>query len=418
MFAHTLTVLSLFYCFHYISGNDCPDDRKAAEHAEAQLHNDLFCAYDYTFRPVKDHRSAVNISVRFAIKYISFDALEETFSVHSWVAMKWKDEYLSWDPSKYGNITEMQVESHLIWTPKMSLFNADAAVYQAEDIYTTCLLNNNGTVTCVPHVPHSGICRTSLKYWPYDKQNCTMYFGSWMHTGEQVNFTFFKSRPVITDDYQNGPGWKLLNVVPDRLPGHYKCCPNVTYPMLKYVFVLKRESAGPAAIIVVPSIVIVIMTTVSLLLDVKDISRLSLQCFSLFGHFVFITEIGYNIPKHSADTPVILLFIRDSMILCLMSILLTLLLSSLRKRLEPAPLWMGSLTRLVTSGPGKYVVFTEFDPSDTSDKKTLTENDVNEDSSRKSSDWIMFANIVNSIVFIIFVLIYVILLGVYIPQDS
>jgi hypothetical protein len=418
MLARTVIIFGLFCCYPTLSYADCPAERKEADHYEAQLTNDLTCAYDSSYRPVKDHKSAVNVSVRFAIKYISFDSLEETFTVHSWVAMIWKDEFLNWDPANYGNITEMQIESHTIWTPRMSLFNADPTLYQSEDFYTTCLLDYNGTVTCVPHIPHSGICRTSLKYWPYDKQNCTLYFGSWMHTGEQINFTLFKSRPVIMNEYQNGPGWSLLKVVPERLAGVYECCPNVTYPMLKYTFILKRESGGPAAIVIVPSVVIVMMTTLSLLLDVKDISRLVLQCFSLYGHFMYLSEIGYDIPKHSTDTPIILLFIRDSMIITLMSIMLTLLLSSLRRRAVPAPLWVVSLSRMVTSGPGKYVVFTEFDPSESSDNKNLTENDLNEERPTPASDWIMFANILNSFVFVVFALVYLILLCVYIPTDN
>lgn len=413
----TLFVFTIFNLFYFTWG-DCPPDREEVEHFEKKLHKDLFCAYDSNYRPVKDHRSAVNISVRFALKYISFDALEETITIHSWVAMKWRDEFLSWDPNDYGNITELQVESTEIWTPRMALYNADASAYQSDYIYSTCLLAKSGNVTCVPHIPHTGICRTTLAYWPYDHQNCTLYFGSWMHTGEQINFQFFNSSPVLMDSYQNGPGWTLLRVVNERLPGNYECCPNVTYPMLKYTFMLKRESAGLAAIIVVPSVVIIIMTMVSLLLDVKDNSRLGLQCFSLFGHFTFLTEIGYSIPKHGAETPVLILFIRDSMIVTLTSILLTLLLMSLRRRVQQVPHWLKSLSTLVVSGPGRYVVFTEFDPSDVDDKRNLAENEPNEGAERARADWINLANILNSIVFIIFVIVYVILLSVYIPKDK
>ncbi|XP_028166014.1 acetylcholine receptor subunit alpha-L1-like [Ostrinia furnacalis] len=411
----TLLVFIVLNYLKFIYG-ECPPERVAVDHFEAKLHKDLFCAYDYSYRPVKDHRSTVNVSVRFAVKYISFDASEETFNVHSWVALKWKDEFLTWDPSEYGNITEIQVESHEIWTPRMSLYNADAALYQSDQIFTTCLLHNTGNVTCIPHVPHSGICRSTLKYWPYDKQNCTMYFGSWMHTGEQINFTFFNKSAVILDDYQPGPGWSLLRVIHERLPGNFACCPTVTYPMLKYTFMMKRESAGLAAIIVVPSVVIIMMTMVSLLLDVKDNNRLGLQCFSLFGHFIFLTEIGYSIPKHGADTPILILFIRDSMVVTLICILLTLLMMSLRKRVEQVPVWLKSLSNLVISGPGRYVIFTEFDPSNAEDQKNLSENEPNESQSR--SDWITLAEILNNIVFIIFVIVYVVLLSVYIPTDT
>lgn len=416
-----LLTVHAFYLL-LVSAADCPPEREQPLHDEAKLSQDLMCAYNSDFRPVKDHRNAVNVSVRLAIKYITFDSLEETFTIHSWVAMTWKDELLTWVPSNYADIKEIQMESHKIWTPQMALFNADASLYPTDSFYTTCLVASDGTVSCVPHLAHSGICRTTLRRWPYDVQNCTLYFGSWMHTGEQINFTFYKNQPVVLDDYHNGPGWKLLNVAHDRLPGKYKCCPNSTYPMLKYTFELKREAAGPAAIVIVPSIVIVLLTLTSLLLDVKDNIRLILACFSLFGHFTFLTEIGYDIPKHSSDTPIILLFVRDSMIMTLVAILATLLLMSLRRKVVHAPTWVVSACRLVSSGPGRYVVFTEFDPSDVSDKKRLAEEGTTsstiEEKSRASDDWIQFANLLNSCIFIISVLIYLILIFSYIPYDK
>lgn len=398
---------------------DCPPEREKANHDEAKLHKDLLCAYNYDFRPVKDHKQALTVKVRFAIKYLSFDSLEETFTLHSWVAMKWKDEFLSWRPEDYGGIQETQLESHEIWTPRMALFNADASMYQSDQIYTTCMVSSDGIVTCVPHVAHSGICRTSLRSWPYDVQNCTLYFGSWMNTGEQVNFTFYYKQPVVKDDYQDGPGWKLLDVVNERLPGKYSCCPNSTYPMLKYTFILKRIAAGPAAIVVVPSIVIVLLTLVALAMDPKDNTRLMLICFSLYGHFMFLTEIGYDIPKHSADTPIILLFLRDSMIVTLVGIIETIFLMYLRRRKVPAPGFIVSVNRLVANGPGKYVIFTEFDPSEM-DTKELAGNssDMPSDKPPVTFDWVQFAIILNRINFMVVCLVYIILVGTYIPHDE
>lgn len=420
-------VIFVLFLVSYVPGTikaDCINDRvKQEPHEEAKLHTDILDFYSSSYRPVKDYKTSVTVKIRFALKYISFDALEETFTVHSWVAMTWKDEYLTWNPSCYGNIKELQVQSHSIWTPQMALFNADASIYESDVFYTTCLVDNVGTVTCVPHLTHSGICRTSLRSWPYDVQNCTFYFGSWMHTGEQVNFTFYRTRPIVLDDFQDGPGWKLLNVTNERLPGSYSSYPSSTYPMLKYTFMLKREAAGPAAIVVIPSIVIVLITVISLILDVKDCTRLFLLCFSLFNHFTFLMQIGYDIPKHSSDTPIILLFVRDSMLVTLTAILLTLFLMSLKKRVHPAPGWLVSINRIINSGPGKYVVFTEFDPSDSTDVKVLTEENINAsveagDKSQIIADWMQFANILNSFVFIITFIVYFVLICTYIPKDD
>lgn len=419
----TLTVLLLHLALllQVSADSECPASRKQELNDETKLHRDLRCGYSTENRPVKNYKNTVDVKVRLSIKYMSFDTLEETFTIHSWVAMIWKDEFLTWTPSDYGNIKETQVESHEIWTPSMSLFNADASSYPSDTFYSTCMVSNEGTVTCVPQVAHSGICQTTLQRWPYDVQNCTFYFGSWMHSGEQVNFTLYPTQPVLLDDYHNGPGWKLLNVDSKRLPGIYSSSPNETHPILKYTFVLKREAAGPAAIVIVPSVVVVLLTLTSLLLDVKDNIRLMLACFSLFGHFTFLTEIGYDIPKHSTGTPIILLFLRDSMILTLASILVTLFLMSLRQRTVPAPTWIVTVTQLVSRGPGKYVVFTDFEAGSSGESKNLTEDgasSTNEEEHRAAANWLQFANLLNSCCFIVSVLVYLILIICYIPYDD
>lgn len=423
-----LTVLLLLLALVGARADDdvCPAGRKPVATEETKLHHDLTCNYNQFQRPVKDRKSAVNIKVRFAVKYMSFDSLEEILTVQSWVAFNWKDEFMPWNPSEYGDIKETQIESHELWTPPLSLFNADATMYPSSSFYTTCMVNSEGMVTCVPQVSHSAICKTSLRWWPYDTQNCTLYFGSWMHSGELLNFTFYKRHPVVLDDYRDGPGWKLIKVDNARLPGIYTCCPNNTYPMLQYTFILKREAAGLAAIVVVPSVVVTILTLISLLLDIKDDVRLMVVGFSLFGHFAILIEIGYNLPKHSSgsDTPAMLLFLRDSMLVTLAALFVTLFLMSLRQRTLPAPTWIVSVTRLLSRGPGKYVVFTEFDPSEDVEKKRLsaeadgTSGAVDGSRHQQSTDWIQFANIFNSSVFIISLLVYLVLICNYLPYDN
>ncbi|XP_023934461.1 neuronal acetylcholine receptor subunit beta-2-like [Bicyclus anynana] len=412
-----LLALGLCLCLTApVWGDDTEDNKN--EHDEVKLHTALLKDYNSDMRPVKDHKSAVVVKVRLALKYLSFDSLEEMVTVHNWVALNWNDPFLTWNPSDYSNINEVQIQSHEIWTPGLSLFNADATAYHnSESFYTTCLVTNTGKVTCVPNVAHTGICRTTLKKWPYDTQNCTLYFGSWMHTGEQINFTFYNTKPVVLDDFQNGAGWKLLNVVNERLPGKYNM--NSTYPMLKYTFMLRREAAGLAAIVVAPSVILVLVTLASLLLDIKDNTRLILLCFSLFGHFTMTSEIGYVIPKLSADTPILLLFVRDSMIVNLVAILVTMGLMSMRKQLVPAPSWIMSVNRLVSVGPGKYIVFTEFDPSNDAEGKIVSEDLSTEDkNARTTADWVKFASVLNNLTFIILLFIYLVLICTCIPSDK
>ncbi|CAH0722514.1 unnamed protein product, partial [Brenthis ino] len=398
---------------------ECPPERKHITHQESKLYNDLLCAYPSVGRPVKNHKSTVDVRVRFAIKYLSFDALEEILTLQSWVFLNWKDEYLTWSPVHYGGIKEIQIHSFKIWTPRMFLFNTNLSGYWFVHLYTTCVVTSSGVVTCVPQIPHSGICRTSLRSWPYDTQNCSLYFGSLMETGEHVNFMFYNHTPIQFDDFQDGPGWKLLKTYNERLLTKHSYSTNSTYPVLKYTFTLRREAAGPAATIVAPAIVIVILTLKGLLSEIKNNSRLMLIYFSLFAHFIFLATIGFVIPKFSSETPNIVLFIRDSMIVTLAGVLITILLMSLRKRADPVPGWILTINNTISSSPGKYVIFTKFDPNEVLEEKSNSEgSSTNNDKTRVALDWIQFANIINAFVYIVICLTYLIFIISYIPKES
>lgn len=50
-----------------------------------------------------------------------------------------------------------------------------------------CLLFNEGSISCVPAVKFMSKCDTNFIYWPYDKHQCHVTFGSWSHKGEEVD---------------------------------------------------------------------------------------------------------------------------------------------------------------------------------------------------------------------------------------
>lgn len=52
---------------------------------------------------------------------------------------------------------------------------------------TTCLVFSSGSVSCVPSVKHVAKCATDFSLWPYDTHRCRINFGSWVHSGEEVN---------------------------------------------------------------------------------------------------------------------------------------------------------------------------------------------------------------------------------------
>lgn len=116
-----------------------------------------------------------------------------------------------------------------------------------------CLVLSKGAVVCIIPNRHDALCMPDLSKFPYDQQNCSLRYGSWVHRGEEVNFQLFK-KSVTVDDYVPNGEWKLLKVETELFPGHYNCCPNSTYPSVAFNFIIERHSATESATIIIPAL--------------------------------------------------------------------------------------------------------------------------------------------------------------------
>lgn len=116
-----------------------------------------------------------------------------------------------------------------------------------------CLVTSDGQVSCVPSARIEALCVADLSRYPFDTQNCTVRIGSWVHSGEEV-YLKISTPPVNTDDHLDNGQWEISSVSAYKHAGHYKCCPNNTYPSLNYNFLIKRQSGGHTTTIIIPAI--------------------------------------------------------------------------------------------------------------------------------------------------------------------
>jgi len=49
------------------------------------------------------------------------------------------------------------------------------------------IIYSGGKVLWIPPAKLVSTCIVDLKYWPNDVQNCTMKFGSWVHSADDID---------------------------------------------------------------------------------------------------------------------------------------------------------------------------------------------------------------------------------------
>lgn len=117
----------------------------------------------------------------------------------------------------------------------------------------TCVVSSEGQVVCVPPSHHNSLCVADLTKYPFDTHNCTIRFGSWVHSGEELDIRVAKPG-ISTEDLVPNGEWALADTNVIKHPGKFKCCPNNTYPSINFSFKIKRVAGAHTATVILPAI--------------------------------------------------------------------------------------------------------------------------------------------------------------------
>lgn len=115
-----------------------------------------------------------------------------------------------------------------------------------------CVITNTGTVSCIPPCSHSAKCIPKFDRWPFDQQNCTLHIGTWVNSGEEIDYKVLKT--IISEDELSSQNleWRIVKATYKRNAGNYSETKQ-TYPSLTFSFLIERHAAKYETLILVPA---------------------------------------------------------------------------------------------------------------------------------------------------------------------
>lgn len=163
----------------------------------------------------------------------------------------WTDDHLKWNPSDYNNMASITESSDVLWQPDLALYNSDIASSHNEFCKAAnCVISSTGLVSCIPPCSHDAKCWPDYKRFPFDVQNCTLHIGTWVNSGDEIDYkvqkTIISDHDLTSQDRQ----FQLIRATYRRNPGNFTDTKE-TYPSLTYSFLLQRHSAVHGAVLLV-----------------------------------------------------------------------------------------------------------------------------------------------------------------------
>ncbi|KAJ0171152.1 hypothetical protein K1T71_013351 [Dendrolimus kikuchii] len=382
MFSKHIFLLLIFFIPSILG---CVMNRTTAQRTWTDRLATTFYRKYHWFLPCPNEQMDLNI--QFMFHDFHFDNKEQLFLIKSSVLFQYENRRLKWDPKKYDNLETVTLNSRKMWTPFVSVFNGESRNSEIMS-YTPARVTSTGSISFTVVNSDTVECIAKLTNWPYDVQSCEAEFGPMYDSSEEVKL---KLAGEAIDLTQDDSLWYLK---------HYEqreFYSNKTDIQLKLLFVLERRAGTIVAMVIYPAYVLTILTLLPMLLEVTSQVRFGIACFRLLNHLIFIKHIALLIPKHSYDSPALLLLYLGSVILTVLCVLITLCLRGLCKK-NTSIRCVDNLVNLIQSSRAKFIFLWWYDV--------------------KENKWIQLANILNSVVFYVFVLVYFCLFLVLMPKPD
>jgi len=151
---------------------------------QSRLLNDLFSNYDGRVRPVKSDIDPVQGTLGLSLT----DVIETSpgiFSFEGWLAQKWKDEFLTWDPNNYGGLKKAFVyprqpgQKEGIWVPDFTIYHGQ--IKTTDVTPTLAMVASDGNALWIPPRIFKVPCE-SVSDDLQRNVTCSLIFGSWVYS--------------------------------------------------------------------------------------------------------------------------------------------------------------------------------------------------------------------------------------------
>ncbi|XP_071969552.1 5-hydroxytryptamine receptor 3A-like [Engystomops pustulosus] len=254
----------------------------------------------------------------------------------------WVDEFLTWDPEKFDNITKISIPTHWIWLPDIMVIEMVDVKKPPEDTYV--YIDYNGSVFYSKPFQIKSTCNFNIYYFPFDQHNCSLTFTSWSHTSQDINVRLRIDNNMLksfTSMFASDGEWEILNVVPSsKIMTYY----NQSFGETLFYIIIKRKPVFYIVTLILPSLLLMILNIAGFYLPPESGERTAFKITLLLGYSVFLLVVSDSSPP--SGTPLIGSYFVICMVLLVISVIECIFIVRIvhEKHFQrPVPKWLKTL---------------------------------------------------------------------------
>ncbi|XP_074492805.1 5-hydroxytryptamine receptor 3C-like [Sebastes fasciatus] len=285
----------IFICFPllhgFVAALNCTSP--TPESLFAGLEKELFPTK--LLRPVKSFSDTLNVTISMTlVGIIGVNEKEQSLTTFIWQVLEWYIDGLSWDEKECGT-ERVSIPRKNLWVPdvQISEFMDEDKSPKSPYVY----LYNTGRVYDDRPIRVVSSCRLLIYTFPFDRQNCTLTFGSYIHYAGDITMLPSKtpeedleeSREVI----ETRGEWELVDI--ETAPITLEILDG-TYSEIKYFVILKHRPVLYVVNLLVPSCFLITLDLFSFLLPPHSVDRGAFKMTLILGYTVFLLIMNDLLP--------------------------------------------------------------------------------------------------------------------------
>ncbi|XP_068600934.1 5-hydroxytryptamine receptor 3B-like [Brachionichthys hirsutus] len=301
---------------------------KPTRSALNQLTRTLLRKYDCGVRPVHNWTSRTTVYIDLLLQSVlDVNGNTQSITTSIWYRQIWTDEFLVWNPDDFDGIDEISLSSDAIWIPDVivSEFVDAGKSPPIPYVYVSSL----GLVKS--YRPLQGVLACSLEMYafPFDKQNCSLTFRSWLHSVKEIDLALWRSADAIANDtkeFMTDGEWELLSIPSRHWRAHQD---GADYAHIQFNVLIRRRPLLYVVGLLIPSIFLMMVDVMSFYLPLNSGTRIAFKISILLGYTVFRVNMTEDLPSTAVRTPLIGVFFVVCMALLMLSLIKSILVVKL-----------------------------------------------------------------------------------------
>ena len=144
----------------------------------------------------------------------------------------------------------------------MFIYSADVEIAYRNAL---AVVTHAGDVSWFPHTIFKSSCSVDVVNFPFDRQHCHMWFGSWTHDSREIDLRMGLKQGIdlstFKQEYRDGCGWEIENVTASRetMPNEHA---QPHFVVLTFNLNLRRKMVFSTYILTLPCVFLACLTLV------------------------------------------------------------------------------------------------------------------------------------------------------------